>query len=147
MKASHETSSRELSEVRKGEISIYRGELSPNVIAEQTLKLTTVFPALRDEFINVLIERIVANGFTNERLIDAVDNLIDNFKYPNPSVADIVGFDCRIKLYSHSDYSNEIFSKKAVDADFCLHWIEDRLFWVKISDCERFNFKPNKEKL
>lgn len=131
--------------MHKKEISIYKGELSPNVIAEQTLKLTTVFPALRDEFINVLIERIVANGFTNERLIDAVDNLIDNFKYPNPSIADIVGFDCRIKLYSHSDYCNEISSKKAIDADFCQHRIEDKLFWVKISDCERYNFKPKKE--
>lgn len=147
MKASQETSSRELSEVRKkGDLSIYTGELSPNVVAEQMFKLTTIFPALEDEFINVLTERIVANEFTNERLIDAVSHLIDTFKYPRPSIADIIGFDCRIKLYSYSEYMNEILSHKAIHEDFCPHWIGDKPFHVKITDCERYNFKPKTKK-
>lgn len=135
-----------MSEVHKGEISIYKGELSPNVVAGQMLKLTTVFPTIEDEFINVLAERIVANGFSNERLTDAVDNLVDNFKYPRPSIADVIGFDCRIKIYDYSEYSAEILGKKSSGNDFTKHWIDDKLFWVKISECERYNFKPKENK-
>jgi len=109
------------------------------------LKLTTVFPALEDEFINVLTERIVANGFTNERLIDAVNNLIDNFKYRRPSIADIIAFDCRIKLYTRREFM-DAQANGTPHTEFTKHYVDGELFFVKKSDCKRYNFKPKSEK-
>lgn len=61
------------------------------------------FPAVDPDFINVLSERLVANGFTNRRLKDAIGTLIDNFKYQKPNISDIIGFDRKIKLYSYGE--------------------------------------------
>ncbi|MFV0392424.1 MAG: hypothetical protein ACK5KP_11175 [Paludibacteraceae bacterium] len=129
------------------EISLYTDKTADvKLIATELRKLKAVFPALENDFISVLSERISVNGFTEQRLKDAVANVIDNFKYQRPSIADIIGFDTRIRLYDYSEYSNEILSKKATNSDFAKHWIKEKIFWVKISDCERYGFKPNEEK-
>lgn len=136
----------ELPEQNAGEISLYSGEkASPRTIATELAKLKTAFPQLENQFISVLSERISANGFTDARLIDAVSNLIDNFKYPRPSIADVIGFDCRIRIFSYSEYANEVLSKRAADTDFVQHWIDGKLYFVKLAECERYNFKPNKK--
>lgn len=111
------------------------------------LKMQIAFPQLEDEFFNVLSERIVANNFTDERLKDAIGNLIDSFRYPKPSISDVIGFDKRIKIYSYSDYCNEVSQRKSQDEDFERHYINCRLFFVKSADCERYNFKPNTLKI
>ena len=88
------------------EVSIYTGELTPKCIAVEMKKLGGVaFPDLDPEFLNVLTERVVENGFTNERLQDAVGELIDTFQYKRPSVANIINYDKRMRLYSHSEGS------------------------------------------
>ena len=85
----------------------------------------------------------MSKEFTEERIKDAIANVIDNFKYPKPTVADIVGYDCRIRIWDHAEYSNEILARKASEKDFYQHWIKGRLYFVKTSECERYNFKPN----
>ena len=66
-------------------------------------KLQSAFPKQNKEFFNVLAERLIANGFTDERLTDAVNNVIDNFQYRELKISDIVKCDKRIKLYNYKE--------------------------------------------
>ena len=126
------------------EISVYSDKTANvQLVATELRKLKAVFPALEKEFIDVLAERIMSKEFTEERIKDAIANVIDNFKYPKPTVADIVGYDCRIRIWDYSEYSNEIYSRKSSGNDFHQHWINGKLYFVKTSECERYNFKPN----
>lgn len=68
-------------------------QLTPICLAESGLRLQTTFPSLPIGFYQILNERIVANGITNERLIKAVNHVIDTCHYPTPTVADIIDFD------------------------------------------------------
>lgn len=101
------------------EISKYRGEIaSPVVVAKELVKLKIAFPAIESQFISVLSERLVQNNFTDQRVKDAISHIIDNFKYQRPSIADIVCFDKKIKLYSYSEVCLLVTENKASFDDF-----------------------------
>ena len=85
------------------EISLYQGSLSDIGVAKNMRKLQSAFPKQNKEFFNVLAERLIANGFTDERLTDAVNNVIDNFQYRELNISDIVKFDKKIKLYNYKE--------------------------------------------
>ena len=53
------------------------------------------------EFFDIFIDRIKANNFTDQRLKDAVNYVIDNCVYPTPSIAQFVSFDKKTKLYTY----------------------------------------------
>lgn len=42
-------------------------------------------------------------GITKERINDAVDNIILHHHYPTLTIADVLDFDVRLKLYSHKE--------------------------------------------
>lgn len=97
-----------LPKIIDGEISIYHGETVTNdCLIMQIGRLKTVFPTTKPEFFAILSERVIANGFTEERLKDAVNKLIDNFRYKDLNIADIVGFDKRQKLYTWQEVYKE----------------------------------------
>ena len=77
--------------------------LSDIGVARSMRKLQSAFPKQSKEFFNVLAERLIANGFTDQRLTDAVNNLIDNFKFKELNIADIVHFDKKMKLYTYKE--------------------------------------------
>jgi aspartyl/asparaginyl-tRNA synthetase len=77
--------------------------LSDIGVARSMRKLQSAFPKQSKEFFNVLAERLIANGFTDQRLTDAVNNLIDNFKFKELNIADIVKFDKKMKLYNYKE--------------------------------------------
>ncbi len=86
------------------ELSLYDDALAtPAEIENECTRLRVAYPNIQREFLVVLIQRVVAKGFTKGRLIDSIDNLIDNFKYPHPTVADVISWDRKIKLYSHQE--------------------------------------------
>jgi len=43
-------------------------------------------------------------GFTDDRLRDAVRNVISTCVYPQPTIAQFISFDKRIKVYTYSQY-------------------------------------------
>lgn len=51
----------------------------------------------------ILTQRITEKRMSAEQVTDAVNNLIDNFKYPVPTVADIVSWDKKVKIYTHRE--------------------------------------------
>jgi hypothetical protein len=79
---------------------------SPQGIAVQIARLKIAFPKMERNFFDILAERIVDNDFTEKRLEDAVNHIIDNFLYKELNVADIIKFDRRIKLYTGNEFVN-----------------------------------------
>ena len=61
------------------------------------------FPVIDPEYISVLSERLVSNGFTDRRLKDAIGYVIDKFSYKKPNISDIIGFDKKAKLYTYNE--------------------------------------------
>ena len=74
----------------------------------QISKMRKVFTHAAPGFYDVLLERIKENNFTDERLKDAVNYLIDNFKYPVPSIADIISFDKKVKLHTYQQVCDKV---------------------------------------
>ena len=60
------------------------------------------FPQLTPAYYDILLERIKDKGFTNKRLTDSVNNVIDNCPYPLPALANILSWDKKIKTFSYS---------------------------------------------
>ncbi len=120
-------------------ISLYNdgNALTPVEIAKNLKKLQVVFPKQSNEFFNVLTERLVANKFTEQRLRDAVNTIIDKFKYRELNISDIIQYDKQIKLYSYANVCYEISEHKASFKDFEKYKrIRGQLFWVKKSDLD-----------
>lgn len=96
------------------ELSVYEGELTKPVIVEMTVKIRQSFPALPVGFFDILSDRLIANNFTDQRLKDSVQHVIDNCIYPTPTIAQFISFDRRIKLYTYNQVlkMNDEFSGK-----------------------------------
>lgn len=84
-------------------ISIFKGELTKLCIAESIAKMKKTFPALRHEFYDVLADRLKANGFSDSRLNAAVNHVIDTCTYPQPTIANIISYDVKIKLHTYNE--------------------------------------------
>lgn len=118
-------------------ISIYQDTTATdNDVAKQMARLTACFPTMDNLFISVLSERIVSNGFSKNRLIDAVNHVLDNFKYKKLSVADIITFDKKAKLYTHNEAFMYIESNGCKFTDFVKVEVNSRKYWVLKREAE-----------
>lgn len=116
-------------------VSLYQDEdASPRDIAVSMKRLELAFPKMERGFFDLLAERVIANGFTAERLKDAVNHVLDNFQYKELNISDIIRFDRRVKLYTYSDVCQMVTSGKAVWEDFEKREINGKLFRIKKAD-------------
>lgn len=86
------------------------------------------------DFFNLLTERIIANGFTDERLQDAVAKVIDTFQYRELHVSDVVKFDRHIRLYTHTEVCTLITERGHSFEDYRIREVGGRKFWVRVSE-------------
>lgn len=119
------------------EISLYSGELDPNLILQSVNRLKVAFPKMSNDFFNVLAERIVANKFTNKRLQDAVNHIIDNFQYKELNISDVVKFDKRVKLYSYNEVCVMVTKNQASFSDFQIIEIAGITYRIKKTDIQQ----------
>lgn len=82
-------------------LSVYSGELTLQTVIEQNMQIKRAFPNLPNDWYDVFQSRITENGFTDERLIDAVNYVIDNCPYPTPTIAQFIQFDKKIPVKTH----------------------------------------------
>jgi len=108
--------------------------LTERTLAIYLKKLREAFPRQTDTFFDILTERIIANGFSDQRLADAVNNVIDNFRYKELSVADIIQHDKRVKLYTYSEAAAMVIEGKATFEDFETRKINGKTYRVMKSD-------------
>ena len=121
------------------EITLYNDKQANVItIATELRKLQAVFPALDNDFISILAERIKSNGFTDQRLKDAIGNVIDNFTYQKPNISDIIRFDKKIKLYNAAETSKMVTDEGYRYEDFSHYHRNGQLFWIKKTDAEMY---------
>lgn len=99
-------------------------------------RLKAAFPkmASNNDFFDLLSERVVANGFSNERLKDAINQILDNFQYKELVISDIIKYDRKIKLYTYSEVVNMVTKGLATWPDFEIKEINGNHFRVKKAD-------------
>ena len=61
------------------------------------------FPEVTSDFLIVLMDRLIDNGFTKERVRDAINKTIDTNPYRRPSIADIISYDRKVKTYGYNE--------------------------------------------
>ena len=92
----------------KKEISLYgEGEVSSKVLANCFIDLQQAFPKLPVGWYNILEKLLDTEKFTDKRLMDATNNLIKTCIYPEPTIANILGYDKKMRLYTYEEAINK----------------------------------------
>lgn len=85
-------------------ISLYNGDVAEkSEVITEVKKLVAAFPDITNDYIIVLVDRMVQNGFTKKRVTDAVNHVIDNYEYKRPPIAKIISFDKKMRVYTYSE--------------------------------------------
>lgn len=82
-------------------LCIYEGELTDQCLVGNVKRIMMAFPSLPEAFYEILQQRVYESKFTDERLTDAVNHVIDTCKYPTPTVAEFLSYNRHIQLYSY----------------------------------------------
>jgi hypothetical protein len=126
-------------EIGNGEISTYMGDvLQPKTVIEEVSKISVAFPTLSPQFIDILIQRAIEKGFTSKRLRDSVNHVIDNCQYPNPTLANFLSFDKRIKVLTYNELSELVCSHRAEFGDYHRYSINNKALYIRKVDKELY---------
>lgn len=120
------------------EVSFYKGEeLTKKCATDQIVKIKKAFPELPIEFYDVFIDRLKENSFNNDRLIDAVNHVIDTCEFPKPTIAKFVSYDRRVKLRDHV-YMSDLAQKwgAKVWKDYKKIKVNDVMYWYNFNENE-----------
>jgi hypothetical protein len=91
-------------ECHNNEISIYQDPVATqSELKSEFKKLIAAFPEVDNDYIIVLTSRLVEKRFTKQRVQDAINNIIDTCPYRRPSIADIISFDKKVRIYDYSE--------------------------------------------
>ena len=115
-------------------MSIYEGELTQAEMAKCMARLKIAFPSLPKEFYGLLGNRMKEKGFTDDKMRDAINYVIDNCKYPIPTMSEILSYDRVVKLYSYNEVSNMVMKGQASFDDFEKREIGGKIYRVLKSD-------------
>lgn len=137
-------SSTRVSEIAKqdekgAEISVYRGELSAKVVSHSVAKTKAAFPSLPPEFYKILIDRVKEKGFSDERLTDSINNVIDTCQYPTPTLANFLSFDRSVKLLSYQEMCHLVTEGKASFETYAKVKVKGKTHYVSQSMKDRYN--------
>lgn len=120
-------------------LSVYSGDLQPETVAKNVAKIKAAFPALTPEYFKLFIDRVKEKGFTNERLIDAVNNVIDNCQYPTPTLANFLSFDKRVKVLDYNEMCGLVGRQEAKFDNYARLTINGKIHYIKQSDKQIYN--------
>lgn len=120
-------------------LTSYRGEITPQCVAKNVARIKAAFPALAPEFYKVMAERLIEKGFSDERLTDAVNHVIDTCQYPTPTLANFLSFDLRVKIIDYNQLCGQVLRQEVSWSDFAKIKINDRLYYVRKSDKDLYN--------
>lgn len=130
-------------------ISIYRRDkLSNKCIVQQTNKIKNAFPSLSIEFYDILFDRIKDLGFSDKKLNDAVNHMIDNCIYPVPTIANIISFDKRIKVYTYNEICDmvNLYGKETFKYYRPIILDDYKNLWASMSDIMKYKLEFKKFK-
>lgn len=111
-------------------ISTYEGApATTEEVRTEITRLKNAFPQMSAPVFATIIEMLVEEGWTRERIQDAVKKVIMTNKYPTFTPATLLEFDKPKKLYNYRGYCNLISQQKAVHEDFDSIKIDGKIFW------------------
>jgi hypothetical protein len=85
-------------------VSTYnKGALSPEIYINNIKRISAAFPSLQKEYYDLLSELVIEKQYTDERFSEAVNFVIENCKYPHPSIADFISYDRVYTLYTYTN--------------------------------------------
>jgi len=106
------------------------------------MKLKQSFPALGSGFYDIFMDRIKDNGFSDERLTDAVNHVVDTCIYPQPTIAQFLNFDVRIKIYNYSEYVQFVTENRNPDSMKAVRIAgKEKPMFAKIEDIEKYKLE------
>ena len=86
------------------DVSLYIDKPADKItMMQEVKKLIAAFPEMTSDFIILLVDRLTENNFTEQRVKDAINNIIDTNPYKRPAIADIISFDRKVKTYSYNE--------------------------------------------
>lgn len=106
---------------------------------ECVARLQNAFPGVDERWCMELVRMATKIEMSAERLEAAVDNVILNHHYPTLMIADVLGFDVRLRLYSGTDVLR--LRKEFPHPDFAPYMVGDRKFWVERAEAARLRVK------
>lgn len=119
---------------------LYTDDLLDDVLTAQlSLRVLTAFPTMKKGQVQLLIEMMIEEGFTVQRAKDAVNHVIKTYQGwdKNPNIANFIGFDRRIKTYTHAEVAdNDLWdSMTAIDVG------GEKPRWARKEDVQRYGLK------
>ena len=124
----------------KNYLSVYQDHLTPEFLSNQIAKVLKCFPAIEDVYyFEVLKQRFIEKGFTNNRVKDAINHVIDTCVYPKPAMAEFLSFDKKIKLLTYEQYCQLGINSqyyKSVRINGLNH-----AMWANIDDIKMYNLE------
>jgi hypothetical protein len=130
--------------IQGNEVSLYSGSLNNECLLKSIALIKKAFPALPIDFYEVLIDRIKDNGFTDQRLIDSVNFVIDNCPYPTPTIHHFISFDRKYKYLTYDQMlaKSDEFGKEIWDSYKPVKLQSDlKPVWVHVNDIAKYNIK------
>ncbi len=124
-------------------LSVYSGELTLKTVIQQNMRIKQAFPNLPNEWYEVFQNRIIENHFTNQRLIDAVNYVIDRCQYPAPTIAQFIQYDLKIPVKTYRELLVMLNDDKKVFDHYKAVKIEsvDKPMYAREEDIKKFKLK------
>jgi hypothetical protein len=123
-------------------MSVYNDNLKIENIIKEIARIKLAFPTLSEEFYDIFLDRIKENEFTNNKLHDAINNVIDNCIYPLPTIAQFLTFDKEIKMYNYSQILK--IQQDTGQAFKCYRPIKSNykiILWASLEDIEKYKLQ------
>lgn len=118
---------------------MYRDGMTKQGIASAVARAAQAFPAMSEEQLDILTDRMIENRFTDMQALDAVNHVIDTYEGwgKQPNIANFISFDVQVKTYTHRQVCAEDLweAVEAIDVG------QQKPRWAKKEDIERYKLK------
>lgn len=129
----------------ENEISVYgHGQITQSKAIAETEKILVAFPKIEPAMLKLLRDRFKANGFTDKRMEDAVNHVIDSYTGFDklPSIGDFVSYDKKVECISQLDLQKKITKEgNSIKYEYTCIDIKGKPYYVKNIDFERYHFQ------
>jgi hypothetical protein len=72
------------------------------------MEIAKAFPQLPEGFYEVLNRRLKEKEFTDNRLMDAVNYVVDTCQYPVPAIANFISYDKNVQVLTYADLVKQL---------------------------------------
>ena len=79
------------------------GKVSPETLAAGIIKIKRAFPKLPEGWYKEMDDALDRQNFTDERFKEAVHNIIDTCIYQAPAIAELLGYDKRVQVFTYRE--------------------------------------------